>query len=301
MNQAVYVNNPYVSDIKVFPDGMSDQTFQHYWNKWQDEYDLIVDLRMTVESKYLFRTDEEMPSLEERRKISWDKNFYRTTTKVAGYDIKKAAPEIYLTEDEQKAIENDKKELGRFAIWQLYGSSDAKQLVNAPVWIEEISRRVPDVLHIIVGNLKFDVNRLFGNGKVSHMGGKWSLRTSIGVLKYADLVIGPESAITNAAGAFDVPKIICYSGTREENLGGEFDNHHAFYPNCERHPCYQISVSPKHVWNLEKRNRARDVESFCRIQDPFDPYRFLGYRCTLRLPQSEIVEKAVEILSHCEV
>ncbi|MCD6166179.1 hypothetical protein J7K19_05690, partial [bacterium] len=56
-NQHVFWNNPYVDNIRVFPNDLTETEFEYYYNKWNEEYDVIVDLRWTIESKYLFRTD----------------------------------------------------------------------------------------------------------------------------------------------------------------------------------------------------------------------------------------------------
>jgi len=297
-NQHVFWNNPYVDNIRVFPNDLTETEFEYYYNKWNEEYDVIVDLRWTIESKYLFRTDAPLPPIEERKKKNKGKNYYRVTMEVAGYKVDKGKPELYLSDEEEKLLNEFKKENPKFVIWQLYGSSNAKQLVRAPIWITEIMKQVPDCKHYLVGNAHFSTKRLFGSDNVKCVAGIWGLRTSMLMCKYANLVVGPESAITNASGAFDTPKFIMYSGVLPENLGGDFENHYGFCPKCECYPCYKISISPKEVWNLKKRKLAYANMEECRVKDPFDCYRYLGFKCTLSLPEQEIIEKAVDILKH---
>jgi len=94
-NQHVFWNNLYVDNIRVFPNDLTETEFEYYYNKWKKEYDVIVDLRWTIESKYLFRTDAPLPPIEERKERNKGKNYYRVTMEVAGYKVDKGKPELY--------------------------------------------------------------------------------------------------------------------------------------------------------------------------------------------------------------
>ena len=62
--------------------------------------------------------------------------------------------------------------------------------------------------------------------------------------KYADLVIGPETGVLNAASCWDTPKIIFLSHSSEENLTKYWKNTTAMMPpDCECYPCHQLHYS----------------------------------------------------------
>jgi SAM-dependent methyltransferase len=70
----------------------------------------------------------------------------------------------------------------------------------------------------------------------------WTLRQQLLAPSIADCVVGPESAITNAAACWDVPKVVFYSHSRHENLSLYWWNTYPIYPTpaCACAPCYRI-------------------------------------------------------------
>lgn len=299
-NQGILWNNPFIDEIKLYPQNMTQDQFSSLYTQYfLTEYDSVFDLRFSIEYRFLFRTDETVPDLETRREKNKNANYYEETIALTPYHdtLTKFRPEIYMTEEELKTVLEFKKQFPKFILWQLYGSSNAKLLTRAPLWINSIAEKVPDVYHFLIGSQPFEVRRLCGSEKVVNTSGKWSIRTVVCLASVANLTIGPESFLSNLSGAYNTPKIILYSATKHHNLSRDFDNVYYFYPSCDCHPCYLINISPKEIWDLKRREQAWQFELACRVRDPFHPYRYLGFRCTQTLPEKEIVETAVEILN----
>ncbi|MEM4720549.1 MAG: glycosyltransferase family 9 protein [Candidatus Methanomethylicaceae archaeon] len=297
-NAPVFWNNPYIDCIHMIEAELTETEIQYALDEIMKDYTDLYDFRFTIESTLLFRTDEVMPTLEERRQRNKGVNYYTHSFHKLGWNHP-GKPELYFSKEEEETILKFIKgnDLFPYIIWQLYGSSSAKQLVQGTVWIEYISKRYPHINNIIVGNSKINPPRIANLDNVINLTGSLGLRSVLALVKHAILVIGPESSITNAAGAFDVPVIVCFSGATHENLTKYFSRAIPITPKCDCSPCYKISISPKHVWDLRKRSLAWEHEKKCRVQDPESPYRYLGFKCTELIDFEEITRKISRVIA----
>src|SRR5262249_12712882 len=78
----------------------------------------------------------------------------------------------------------------------------------------------------------------FEHPQLSCKAGEWSIRQSLIATKMVDLVVGPETMITNASGCFDTPKIVLLSHSSKENLTKYWKNDYSLEPDVENAPCY---------------------------------------------------------------
>jgi ADP-heptose:LPS heptosyltransferase len=80
--------------------------------------------------------------------------------------------------------------------------------------------------------------------RVHLQSGRWSIRESLAFAEAADLVIGTETGLLNAAGSMDVPKIITLSHSSPKMLTKHWANTIALQqPNgvgCTKSPCRQL-------------------------------------------------------------
>ena len=82
--------------------------------------------------------------------------------------------------------------------------------------------------------------------------------------KYADLVVGPETGILNAAGCFPTPKITLLSHSRHENLCKYWENDYCLAPEgafC--HPCHVL-----HYTHAPSPNKCTSCDGSVHEQDP---------------------------------
>ena len=300
-NQAVMWHNPFVRNLIPYP-ASQDQYFE--WQaKIDADYDRVIDLGYTLEKKFLHRTDGffgPVPSMEARRTAAAGKNYYEETLKAAGFDgFYSTLPEIFASQEEDGILDRYRHELkkdGRKQLfWNLNGSTKNKFLSKGLQYIKAVLAQVPDSIHHIITGTSFDAANLPDDPRVRIA--TWDLRTSLLLTQLVDVVIGPESGLVNAAGAYSTPKVILYSHSAPENLGGHFLNHYPICPGCDCHPCYLIPLDWRETWDPGPRAMARQFDQECRARAKGDPYRSLGYRCTWELPDQQIIDTIVKILT----
>jgi ADP-heptose:LPS heptosyltransferase len=113
-----------------------------------------------------------------------------------------------------------------------------------------------------------------------------------------DLVVGVESFVLNAAGAFDVPKIGIYTHGWPESIGKHFVNHDYVTPkNLQCSPCYMIPVDYSGVWdNPIVRLHSRRLHNYCTAKNDADPYQPAGYKCVNQVDMKELQHKVIRVI-----
>jgi ADP-heptose:LPS heptosyltransferase len=301
-NKAVYLHNPFIKNLTFFPQNQDE--YIEWKDKIEKEYDNLIYLGNTLEKKYLHRTDGffgPIPSLEERRAAAAGQNYINETVRAAGFNVNGEfyLPEIYPSPKEMKILDRYRQELAadgrKIVFWNIAGSTKNKTLVRGFKYIEQILAQFPNSLHWILTGYQFDAANMPKDHRIRQA--NWDLRTSLLLTQLVDLVVGPESALVNAAGAYDTPKVIFYSHSAPENLGINYRNHYPICPDCDCHPCYLLTLDWFDVWDPKARNMARMQDMACRFKKYGDPYRSIGYHCTCTLPEQEIVDTIVKILT----
>ncbi len=301
-NEPVYRHNPFVNKIVLLPE--KDDEYLAWKEKAEKNYDGVIYLGRTLEKKYLHRTDGffgPIPSLEERRAAAAGQNYINETVRTAGFNVNGQyyLPELYPSEEEEAVLNRYRQELSadgrKIVFWNIIGSTKNKTLVRGFKYIEAVLAQVPNSIHWILSGHTINAANMPKDHRVKQA--RWDLRTSLLLTQLADVVIGPESALVNAAGAYSTPKVILYSHSAPENLGQFYKNHYPICPECECHPCYLLTLNWMEVWNPMARAMARFQDTLCRFRAPGDPYRSLGYHCTCTLPEQEIIDTVVKILT----
>jgi ADP-heptose:LPS heptosyltransferase len=70
------------------------------------------------------------------------------------------------------------------------------------------------------------------------LSGNWDIRKVFAILPLCQAVVGPESAIINAASCFDVPKICMLSHSSYYNLTEYWNGNYSLKPDTAISPCY---------------------------------------------------------------
>jgi ADP-heptose:LPS heptosyltransferase len=300
----IWTGNPYVKGQEHFSEMNTPEEVDSWLDKTFAGYDKIIRLAFTVEKKFLHRTDGifgDIPDMEARRKAAQGRNYYDSNLQAAGLEPQVVLPELYATPKEEENLERireEKKRQGmRLVLWNIMGSTSNKVLAPAFEWIKAVHEADKEVQHFIVGaNPILSPSMPENNPKIIDKSGAWTLRLALFMTGIADLVIGPESAIVNAAGCWDTPKIIFYSHSDPDNLGRYYLNHYPIRPKCDCHPCYLIPINFRKQWEKQKRFMCRTMEAACIERSPDHHARILGYRCVETLDREEIIETAVSIL-----
>lgn len=302
--EPVLRHNPYIDKIETRgAEGGDEEKITKAVIELLEEYSPThypLRLAFGVESRYLWRTDGaygKLPTTDERRKVSSEINYYDVTLEWAGFpNAKGPRPEIYLSDKEKEEVISFLREKPGFTMmWILAGSTYNKRIVHGPDYIKMVLERCPQSFHFICGDSSSRYFNVISDRRVQFKVGEWDLRKTIVMTSAVDLVISPESAIINAAGAFKTPKLLLLSHSNHNNLAKYWHNTYSFRPTCECSPCYLIPIEFKNIRNYERRNLARRFYLDCLLIHPQDIYRPLSYRCVASLPHNEIVGKIEEL------
>jgi ADP-heptose:LPS heptosyltransferase len=87
---------------------------------------------------------------------------------------------------------------------------------------------------------------------------RFKLRDSLIATKFVDLVIGPETGVTNAAGAFDTPKIPLLTHSNAHNFCEQWTNCYPIQAPAPCSPCYRI-VSPGDPCHMVSAGEDPDI------------------------------------------
>lgn len=240
-------NNPYVGNIVLQErDMIPNQDLGAYWAEWLPEYDKYINLSESIEGKLLkVEGRRDFYTTAEWRRANCGTNYYDQTLALGGYpEVTGRRGELYFTASEEKEARHirDKFADKFMVVWSLKGSSHHKIYpMLAPVLTRWLDTH-PDAGAILVGS-EADKPLQFPHPRVVEMAGKTSLRQSFALTKYADLVVGPESSIINAAGCFDTPKITMLTHSSHDNLCKYFLGDHCIQADVKCSPCNQLHYS----------------------------------------------------------
>ena len=261
----VIKENPNVDEIAVqIKDYIPnvDNNLLNYWNELAKGYDKFCNLTGACEGELLtpdsiiaqFHKDlkSKHPELSEQESytIAFNEavkscqvkagstNYYDKHLEKAGYSDQGLNGELYFSQAEEIMAKGFReKYANRFVIlWAVSGSSYHKIFPYFDETVKELCVKNPDVLVISVGDAMAQLLERAPSAKYLPRCGQWTLRTSMLMTKYADLVIGPETGILNAAGCYDTPKIPLLSHSSHDNFCKYFKNDYCLAP--EDVPCY---------------------------------------------------------------
>jgi len=241
----VLLNNPYVHNVIIQERNIvPNNELGPYWDEWRQDYDLYINLSESIEGGLLKlenRADFYTPAAKRRELCNIN---YTDRTLELGQcsDAVKKTPELYFSSEEIRAAKQFLKSIGAkpetFVImWGLNGSSYHKSYPATEMVLREWLPQHPNVKVILTGDaraqaLEFDMPGVY---KTS---GRLSLRLMLSLATMVDCVVGPESALVNAAAASDNKKIVFFSHSSPENLSKYWSNTIPLCPDTSVSPCY---------------------------------------------------------------
>lgn len=241
-------HNPYVSNIVIQErDAIPNAELGAYWAEWSGDYEKYINLSESIEGSLL--------KVEGRRDFYTTKawrderygstNYFDQTMRLGGYpEATGTKGELYFSRSEEKAAAWVRKRYeDKFLIlWALKGSSYHKQYpLLQPVLCDWLDTH-PDAFCLLAG-AGADAPLQFEHPQVLGTAGSIPLREVFALTKVVDLVAGPESAITNAAGCYATPKMVMLSHSSHENLCKYWENDYCLHPNSACYPCQSLHYS----------------------------------------------------------
>jgi len=248
----VLKHDPNIDRFVVVEDGELGQGDQldRFWGLLGKSFDKVVNLTGSIETSLLV-TPSTIDPLNGDSVYNWSRdrlhmrcnvNYMDRTMEVAGYPEDKGVNgSLFFTESEEawaKAFKT--KHPGFLIVWSLGGSAAHKAYPFAEIVANEILRLYSDVQIVTVGDELCKLLEFDEHPRVTRKAGEMGIRKSLVLTKYADLVIGPESSVINAASCFDVPKILLLSHSSVENLSKYWTNTINLSANVECYPCHKL-------------------------------------------------------------
>lgn len=240
-------NNPFVSNIVLQErDMIPNQDLGPYWHEWMDDYDKYINLSESVEGKLLkVEGRPDFYTTQAWREATCTANYYDNTCRLGGYlDSVGARGELYFSNEEIKQAKKIRERFkDRFMIiWSLKGSSHHKIYpLIVPVLSQWLDKH-PEAIAVLVGAAG-DAPLQFEHPQVVGMCGRMAMRDVFCLTQYADLVVGPESAVINAAACFPVPKITMLTHSNHGNLCANWEGDFCMQANVACSPCHQLHYS----------------------------------------------------------
>jgi ADP-heptose:LPS heptosyltransferase len=250
-----------------------------FWAHEAKKYDKWVNLSESVEGTLLAmpgRPNHAWP--KELRHKFMNKNYLEMTHDIAALPYK-FHPHFYATESEKEWASKKRKEIGPCVVWALSGSSAHKSWPHIDAIIARLLTTTGLSIVLMGDKLCQILEEPWRNEyRVVRTSGEWSVRESLAFLDQANLIIGTETGILNAAGFLDVPKVIFLSHSTRENLTKHWKNTWALEAKVPCYPCHMLHttgfefcprgetgtalcqemISPDQAWNAIQRSLKRN-------------------------------------------
>lgn len=229
------------------------QFLNEFWDYTRKKYTKFVNLCESIESTLLAapgRAQWEWPN--ELRQKYLDRNYLEWTHELAQCPPP-YRPKFYSTLEERAWARKKAGQFGkRNILWSLAGSSGHKVWPHLDTVIAGVMVEYPDTHIVLVGDEYCQILEVGWDNepRVHCMSGKWTIRESMAFAEVADLIIGTETGLLNAAGSMDAWKIVTLSHSSENQLTKHWRNVIALNQpegvGCPKHPCLQLHGAEGH-------------------------------------------------------
>lgn len=225
----IIMNDPNIDRFMILAkDQVPNQELSEFW-KWQAaKYDKFVNLSESVEGTWL-----ELPN---RTKSTWwtpalrhkhlNVNYVEHQHALAGVPHEPVI-KFHSTLEEKAWARKTRARMGKFVIlWSLAGSSVHKTWAGLDAIIAALMLNYQDVDVVLCGGPEAALLEAGWEkeARVHLTCGKWGIRQTLSFIAEADLVIGPETGVLNAAAMESMPKVVFLSHSTEENLTRDWVN-----------------------------------------------------------------------------
>ena len=236
-----YIDEFYLQDTDQVP----NNELGLYWGALKKRFTKFINLSESVEGALLSlpgRVDSFWTEIA--RRLTKNVNYIELTHPIAEVKLPPRS-KFYATDEEKKwaRLEGNKMS-GLKILYSLAGSSVHKTWPHIDALFARILLSYPDATIVLVGD---QMCKLLEQGweneqRVWRRSGEWTIRQTLTfACQEADLVIGPETGVLNAAGMEDVSKIVTLSHSSEENLTKHWKNTISLKPNnVHCYPCHRM-------------------------------------------------------------
>jgi len=240
-----------------------------FWEAIRKKYDKFINLSESVEGTLLAMPNRIMHTWEPALRHKYlDVNYLELQHEIAGVPHKPKVRFYATVEEKEWAVKERRKmhPTGPIVVWSLAGSSVHKTWPYLDNVVASIMLRFKDSQVVFVGGPEA---ALLEGGwekepRVHRRCGVWSIRETMAFLDQADLIVGPETGVLNAAACLQTPKVLFLSHSTEKNLSRDWVNtvslssSNTVCPgrgNNEAPACHQLHFG----WNFCKRGEKTGI------------------------------------------
>ena len=254
-------SDPHIDDFLIQDkDQVPNHELVAFWDYWRPKFDRWINFSESVEGTFLAlpgRPNHDWPKHIRNKYL--DKNYLEFAHELAGVK-QEYHPRFYPTHKERKWAEKQRKRInGRVILWTLSGSSVHKTWPYLDQIVARMMLETSDVHFVFVGDALTEILEAGWQKepRVKRKSGKWNIRETLAFIEYADLIIGPETGVLNAASMLDVPKITYLSHSSENNLTRDWVNNISLTPQgCNCYPCHRLHYGFQHCSRDDKTGVA---------------------------------------------
>lgn len=265
----VISQDPHIDNLMLLDrDQIPNADLGSFW-RWQaKKYDKFVNLSESVEGTFLAmpgRTQHAWPPAT--RHWMLELNYVEFQHSLAGVPHDPRI-KFYATPEEKAWAKKQRTKMGEFVIlWSLAGSSAHKTWAGLDSVIAALMLNYKNVDVVLVGGPECALLEAGWENepRVHRTCGKWTIRQSLAFIAEANLVIGPETGVLNAAAHEEVPKIIFLSHSSVYNLTHDWVNTTSLWGknvscpgrgNDEAPACHQMHYGWEHCKKDENTGTA---------------------------------------------
>lgn len=225
---SVVAEDPNIDEFMLLDrDQVPNADLAEFWAYQAKQFDKFVNLSESVEGTWLAlpgRTAHGWAPLV--RHTYLNQNYLEFQHKMANVPH---VPQVkfYTTAEERAWSQKTRAKMGKYVIvWSMSGSSVHKVWAGMDAIIAALMLNYKEVDVVLVGGPE---GVILEQGwekepRVHKTCGKWSIRQTLSFIEHADLVIGPETGVLNAASCLEVPKLVFLSHSTVENLTRDWVN-----------------------------------------------------------------------------
>lgn len=226
----VIKHDPNIDNLVLFDkDQVPNGNLVDFWDYQRTLFDKFVNLSESVEGTLLaMRGRTLMYYPPELRHKLMNFNYVEQQHEIAQVPFSVPNTRFYTTAEEREWAKKTRAKMGEgpVVLWSLAGSSVHKAWPYLDNTIARILLTYPTARVVLVGGPECAIleGGWENEPRVVCKSGVWSIRETLSFLTEADLVVGVETGVLNAASMLPVPKVIFLSHSTEENLTRDWVN-----------------------------------------------------------------------------
>jgi ADP-heptose:LPS heptosyltransferase/predicted SAM-dependent methyltransferase len=268
----VVKNDPNIDEFYIQDkDQVPNAALFQFWEWHRKKYDKWVNLSESVEGTLLTiagRALDIAPPPARHRMTNI--NYLEWQHQLAGVPHDPQM-RFYSTPEERAWAKAYRARAGGFTVvWALAGSSVHKTWGGLDNVLAMLMLEFPDLHVVLVGGPAAQILEAGWENepRIHKQCGKWKIRETLAFVEQADLVIGPETGVLNAAAQLPIPKVIFLSHSTHENLTRDWPNTHVLASestvcpgrgNNEAPACHQLH------YGWERCKKTDDGLAQCQV------------------------------------